>query len=142
MGKFKDIYELIATFGAMVGSYSYTSIKEFANITNKADRGEYLFLLNSDNVRITNRYTGRTLSKMVFEIFIIQNHSQDAFEIDIAEIQDACFDKMNAFFYEMNKPNSDYFALIEWDSRMVRNTTPNCFAGVKFDLTIETANNL
>ncbi len=142
MGKFKDIYELIATYGAMIGEYKYTSIKEFANITNNTPTSDYLVLLNSDNIRISNKYTGRTLSKMYFEIFIIKNHEQDAFELDIAEIQDACFHKMNAFFYEMNKPNSDYFALTEWDSRMVRNTTPNCFAGVKFDLTIETANNL
>jgi len=142
MGKFKDIYEIIETEASKLATYKYTSIREFANITQDTIDSTILFLINSDNLQGTAKIPSRILNEFEFDIWIIKNHKLESLNIEIAEIQDSCLAIMNNFIWAMQQPNVEYFPIESWTFKMVRNTTPNAFAGVRFTMKLETACNL
>ena len=141
MGKFKDIFDVIEEKANELAEYHYASIPNHSEITQKTVDGKILFLLNSDNLQGIGKVPSTTMNEYAFDIWIIKNHKKDDSSSDIALIQDECLTVMNTFIYNMSVNIIGYFPIEDWTFRLVRNNTPNFFAGVRFLFKITTACN-
>ena len=142
MGKFKDVFDIIEEKANELAEYHYTSVRNHSEITQKTIESKILFLLNSDNLQGIGEVPSRTLNEFAFDIWIVKNHKLEDSSSDIALIQDECIAIMNTFVYNMSINIIGYFPIENWTFRLVRNDTPNAFAGVRLALKIKTACNM
>ena len=141
MGKFTDIYTIIADKANELGVFNYKSITEFANVTQKTESGTILIFLNPDNLPGTYDIPSVVQTDFDFDIWVVKQHNLEGNDLDIAVVQDACISVMSQFLYELSVNIQGYSPLEGSTFRLVKHTTPNAFAGVRFLFKISTSCN-
>lgn len=140
MGKYTDIYTIIADKANELGSFHYSSITGFAEITQK-DNSSILIFLSPDNLVGTYTIPSTVQTEFDFDMWIVKNHDLQGNDLDVAVVQDACISVMTQFLYELSVNIQGYSPLEDSTFRLVRNITPNGYAGVRFLFKITTACN-